>query len=78
MALPKLAHDRLTADYAGGELCADPAEIEDASWYPADELPPLPPKVSIARAMIDGFVARYEPRKPGLEEAPEKPGQGAP
>ena len=48
-----------TADYAGGELCADPAEIEDAGWYPAGELPPLPPKVSIARAMIDEFVARY-------------------
>jgi NAD+ diphosphatase len=67
-----------TADYAGGELCADPAEIEDAGWYPADELPPLPPKVSIARAMIDGFVARHEPRKPRLEEAPGRPGQGAP
>jgi NAD+ diphosphatase len=67
-----------TADYAGGELCADPAEIEDASWYPADELPPLPPKVSIARAMIEEFVARHEPRKPRLEETPERPGQGAP
>jgi NAD+ diphosphatase len=47
-----------TADYAGGELRTDPTEIEDAGWYSADELPPLPPKVSIARAMIDGFVRR--------------------
>ena len=47
-----------TADYAGGELWADPAEIEDAGWYSADELPPLPPKLSIARAMIDGFIRR--------------------
>ena len=47
-----------TADYAGGELRTDPAEIEDAGWYSAGELPPLPPKVSIARAMIDEFVRR--------------------
>jgi NAD+ diphosphatase len=60
-----------TADCAGGELRADPAEIEDAGWYCADNLPPLPPKVSIARAMIDEFVARYEQK---LEEAPERPG----
>jgi NAD+ diphosphatase len=46
-----------TADYAGGELRKDPEEIEDAGWYPADALPELPPKVSIARAMIDSFVA---------------------
>ena len=45
-----------TADCAGGELRADPAEIEDAGWYSADNLPPLPPKVSIARAMIDDFA----------------------
>ena len=45
-----------TADYAGGELRAEPSEIEDAGWYPADNLPTLPPKVSIARAMIDSFL----------------------
>jgi NAD+ diphosphatase len=48
-----------TAEHAGGELCTDPAEIEDAGWYSAGDLPPLPPKVSIARAMIDEFVGRY-------------------
>jgi NAD+ diphosphatase len=47
-----------TADYAGGELRPEPGEIEDAGWYGADELPMLPPKVSIARRMIDDFVAR--------------------
>jgi NAD+ diphosphatase len=46
-----------TADYAGGELRKDPEEIEDAGWYSIDDLPVLPPKVSIARAMIDQFVA---------------------
>ena len=48
-----------TADYAGGQLRKDPEEIEDAGWYPVDELPTLPPKVSIARAMIDSFVAEH-------------------
>ncbi len=47
-----------TADYAGGELEIDPAEIEDAGWYGPGDLPPLPPRVSIARAMIDAFLAR--------------------
>ena len=60
-----------TVDYAGGELRADPAEIEEAGWYTVDDLPPLPPKLSIARRMIDEFAARYED---SLEEAPETPG----
>jgi NAD+ diphosphatase len=47
-----------TADYVGGELRAEPAEIEDAGWYKTDDLPTLPPRVSIARAMIDEFVTR--------------------
>ena len=47
-----------TADYAGGELHTEPEEIEDAGWYTVDDLPPLPPKASIARAMIDDFVRR--------------------
>ena len=47
------------ADYAGGELRKDPEEIEDAGWYSVNDLPTLPPKVSIARAMIDSFVAEH-------------------
>ena len=47
------------ADHAGGEMrIGDPLEIEDARWFRADDLPVLPPKVSIARAMIDASVAR--------------------
>jgi NAD+ diphosphatase len=45
-----------TADYTGGDLAPEPTEIEDAGWYIADDLPQLPPKISIARAMIDGFA----------------------
>ena len=47
-----------TADYTGGSLIPEPGEIEDAAWYTADDLPPLPPRLSIARAMIDDFVKR--------------------
>ncbi|CAA9477760.1 MAG: NADH pyrophosphatase, decaps 5'-NAD modified RNA [uncultured Rubrobacteraceae bacterium] len=46
-----------TADYAGGELAPQPGEIEDAAWYRAHDLPQLPPKVSIARRMIEDFVS---------------------
>jgi NAD+ diphosphatase len=59
-----------TADYAGGELRTDPEEIEDAGWYTIDDFPTLPPKVSIARAMIDSFAAEHG-RDPKALEAPE-------
>jgi NAD+ diphosphatase len=47
------------AEWAGGELRIEPTEIEDARWYTADALPQLPPKISIARAMIDAFVKQH-------------------
>jgi NAD+ diphosphatase len=47
-----------TAQYAGGELRPDGQEIVEAGWYRADALPPLPPRLSIARALLDDFVAR--------------------
>ena len=45
-----------TADYAGGELKPQPGEIEDAGWYTAEDLPQMPPRVSIARRLIDDFI----------------------
>ena len=43
-----------TAEYAGGELCLDPAEIAEARWFgPGDPLPELSPHQSISRALID-------------------------
>ena len=51
-----------TAEYAGGEIAVDPTEIEDAGWYDAGEFPPLPPRLSIARAMVDDFAARHPGR----------------
>jgi NAD+ diphosphatase len=46
-----------TAEYASGELNVNDDELEDASWYNADNLPPLPLSQSIARRMIDSFLA---------------------
>jgi NAD+ diphosphatase len=45
------------ARWAGGELTPDPAEIEDAGWFRADALPRLPSRISIARALIEAFLA---------------------
>ena len=49
-----------TARYAGGELTPQPGEIEDAGWYTAENLPSMPPPLSIARRLIDDFVGRAE------------------
>ncbi len=47
-----------TAEYAGGELRPEVAEIEDARWFGAANLPPLPSPISIARHLIEATVAR--------------------
>jgi NAD+ diphosphatase len=45
------------ADYASGEISIDKTEINDAKWFTPDNLPPVPGKISIARKIIDWFVA---------------------
>ena len=47
-----------TATYAGGEISLDDSEIEEAGWFTVDNLPPIPGKISIARKLIDWFVAK--------------------
>jgi NAD+ diphosphatase len=49
-----------TAEYAGGDIRLEDAEIADARWFAVDALPPLPPNVSIARRLIDATVARLK------------------
>jgi NAD+ diphosphatase len=46
-----------TAEYAGGEITLEEAEIADANWFKPNELPAVPPPISIARRLIDSFVA---------------------
>ena len=48
-----------TAEYAGGEIDPDPAEIEDAGWFSKDTLPNLPSKISIARKLVDWYLDEY-------------------
>jgi NAD+ diphosphatase len=47
-----------TAHHASGEIEADPAELSDARWFTVDALPPVPPRLSIARQLIDAWVRR--------------------
>jgi NAD+ diphosphatase len=46
-----------TAEYAGGEIALEEEEIAEAGWFAATALPGLPPKMSIARRLIDWFAA---------------------
>ena len=46
------------ATYAGGDITPAPDEIADAQWFAKDDLPKIPPRASIARALIDDWLAR--------------------
>lgn len=48
-----------TARWAAGELVPAPEELAEAGWFGVDELPLLPGKLSIARALIDDFIRRH-------------------
>ena len=45
------------ARWAGGEIEVDGDEIAEASWFRASDMPLLPPSLSIARQMIDAWLA---------------------
>jgi NAD+ diphosphatase len=45
-----------TAAYAGGEVRVDTAELEDARWFSVHDLPNLPPRLSIARFILDHYA----------------------
>ncbi len=51
------------ADYAGGEIVIDGEEIEDAGWFRAGGLPRIPPRISIARALIEDFLGQKRPTR---------------
>ena len=44
------------AEYVGGDLVLDETEIVDANWYRRDDLPQIPPGISIARTLIDEWL----------------------
>jgi NAD+ diphosphatase len=45
------------ARYAGGEVRPDPDELDEAAFYHVDNLPVLPMPLSIARQMLDAWIA---------------------
>ena len=47
-----------TARYAGGEVRPDGVEIAEARWFDVEQLPKLPPGISISRRMIDTVSAK--------------------
>jgi NAD+ diphosphatase len=46
-----------TARWRSGDIVCDPAEIMDAQWYTRASMPPIPPRISIARKIIDAWLA---------------------
>ncbi|MBW4635425.1 MAG: NAD(+) diphosphatase [Iphinoe sp. HA4291-MV1] len=48
-----------TATYARGDIVIEPQELVDAAWFSKHNLPQVPPKLSIARKLIDWFVSTH-------------------
>ena len=48
-----------TAEWESGEIEGDGVEIAEADWFSADDLPPVPGKMSISRRLIDSFFANH-------------------
>lgn len=49
-----------TAEWASGEIRPDGVEIAEANWFTRDSLPALPGPISIARRMIDAWLAETD------------------
>ena len=45
------------AEYQSGEIEVDGVEIAEAAWFTTDDLPAIPPRLSIARSLIDDWIA---------------------
>ena len=46
------------ATWGSGDIRIDEHEIVDAAWFRPDDLPTIPPGMSIARTLIDAWVER--------------------
>ncbi len=53
------------ADYTGGELVIQQEELITASFFTRDTLPELPAKLSIARRLIDAWIAERDAARRG-------------
>ena len=43
-------------EYESGEIKIEEAELEDAKWFKVDELPNVPPKLSISGQLISSYL----------------------
>jgi len=50
-----------TADYVAGDIHLQRSELGSGGWYTRDNLPAIPDKLSIARRLIDHWVASLGP-----------------
>jgi NAD+ diphosphatase len=48
------------ADWVSGDIVCDPSEILDAKWFTRDAMPNIPPRISIARRLIDAWIAEAD------------------
>jgi NAD+ diphosphatase len=44
------------AEWLSGEIDIDPTEIVDARWFRREDMPTIPPSISIARKLIDAWL----------------------
>ena len=52
-----------TADYAGGDIHLQTAELCEGDWFTRDNMPPIPDKASIARRLIDDWLEHGQQRE---------------
>ncbi len=57
-----------TAEWASGDIKVDGEEIAEARFFSAHDLPLIPPKISIARRLIDGWLEEM-----GVPSPPDRP-----
>lgn len=66
---------RLRPGPEGGTLRVDTSELEDARFFDIDRLPALPPRMSIARALVEAWRDEQRAKRPAQ---PGLPAAGAP
>ncbi len=47
------------ATWSSGDIVVDESELVDAQWFRPDDLPMIPPSMSIARTLIDRWLDRH-------------------
>jgi NAD+ diphosphatase len=50
------------AEWTSGDIRIDPAELADAGWFDLNDLPDLPPRMSISRALIEATLKELQDR----------------